>query len=65
MVKHVLQRFSKEELEDIDVAVVDAVKIVESIMINGLEKTLSTCNNSKKSPTRKGPNSTTQNGSQQ
>ena len=46
--KHVLGRFAREEQEDIDFAVQDCVKIVESIMVNGMEKALSTSNQKKK-----------------
>ncbi len=45
----VAKRFAKEEQEDITFAVADCVKIVENIMVNGLEKTLSTANQKPKS----------------
>jgi len=48
IVKHVLQRFSKEEQDEIDFAVQDCVSIVEKIMLDGMQKALSTCNNKKK-----------------
>lgn len=56
IVKHVLQRFAKDEQEDIDFAVHDCVKIVESVMVDGLEKALSTSNNKKKNPNYKKKN---------
>jgi PTH1 family peptidyl-tRNA hydrolase len=48
IVKHVLQRFSQEERVEIDFAVQDCVSTVEKIMVDGMEKALSTCNNKKK-----------------
>ena len=48
IVKHVLQGFARDQQEDIDFAVQDCVKIVENIMVNGMEKALSTSNTKKK-----------------
>ncbi|QDZ23144.1 peptidyl-tRNA hydrolase [Chloropicon primus] len=48
IVKHVLQRFAREEKEDIDFAVQNCVKVVESVMANGMDKALSTVNQKKK-----------------
>ena len=48
IVKHVLQRFGREEEEEIESAVLKCAKVVESIMTDGMEKALSTVNQKKK-----------------
>ena len=45
---HVLQRFAREEEEDIDFALTDCVKIVEAVMVGGMDRALSTMNPKKK-----------------